>query len=366
MRSPLPFLHLAGVSLLLAATACSTALPQKAPIQTGPVPVAGQDWRATDNVFLITDASGTMWLRQTFPDAKALTESFVSALPSADARAANPGNYNTGLIGFGGDDRTETPLAPFDRSRLASTASNLQVMGDINGMGGTTPYAAVLTEVTRQLEGKSGRTALVIFSDGVPDSEEAALFAGQRLVNLYPGEVCIHAVHTGNDPAGYQFLQRLTSLSSCGSLRAASSISSGAEVQQLARAVMLTPGLPAVAAAPGPCAGVIRLRGIEFGFDKSSISEDSKPVLDVAVEQLKSCPDIRVTIGGHTDSIGTEDYNVGLSNRRARATRDYFVQSGIAPSRLTAEGFGESDPIAPNDTAAGRAQNRRVDLTPTR
>ena len=96
------------------------------------------------------------------------------------------------------------------------------------------------------------------------------------------------------------------------------------------------------------------------------LSEGSRPVLDVAVEQLNNCPDINITIGGHTDSIGDEGYNKGLSNRRAKATRDYFIQSGISAGRLNAQGFGESQPIAPNDSDAGRAQNRRVELSPAR
>lgn len=365
MRSPLPNFHVAVASLLLAAMGCATP-PDKAPISTGPISVTGEDWRATDHVLLITDASGTMWMRKTFPDAKALTRSFVSAMPSADARAANPGNYTAGLIGFGGDDRTSLALTSFDRGRLGSTAAGLEIMGDINGMGGTTPYAAVLTEATQQLDGKRGRAALVIFSDGVPDSDKAALYAAQRLVQRYPDEVCIHAVHTGDDPEGYDFLKRLTNLTSCGSLRAASSISSGAEVQQFARAVLVTPGIRPVAAAPSPCAGKIRLRGIEFEFNKATLTGDSKPVLDVAVQQLSSCPDIDITISGYTDSIGSEAYNMGLSRRRAESTRQYLVESGIPAGRLNTRGFGESQPIASNDTEAGRAQNRRVELSPTR
>ena len=363
MRS-LPLLRIALVSTLLAFAAC-TSLPDKTPIQTGPVSVTGEDWRATDQVILITDASGTMWMERTFPDAKALTQSFVSALPAADAPAAHPGNYNTGLIGFGGDDRSTVPLSAFDRSRLSSTATSLEVMGDINGMGGRTPYSAVLTETRAQLAGKSGRAAVVIFSDGVPDNSDAGLYAGQLLVRSYP-DVCIHAVQTGDDPEGYAFLNALTSMTSCGSFRTASAIGSGAEVQQFARAVMITPGIAPVAAGPGPCAGVIRMRGIEFEFDRDAIQSGSRPVLDVAVEQLSGCPDIRITIGGHTDAIGAEAYNEGLSGRRAEATRQYFIDKGISPGRLEARGYGESQPVASNDSADGRAQNRRVELSPAR
>ena len=107
--------------------------------------------------------------------------------------------------------------------------------------------------------GKTGRAAVVIFSDGVPDNSDAGLQAGQLLVRDYP-DVCIHAVQTGDDPEGYAFLNALTSMTNCGSFRTAASIGSGAEVQQFARAVMITPGIAPVAAGPGPCAGVIRMR----------------------------------------------------------------------------------------------------------
>ena len=100
----------------------------------------------------------------------------------------------------------------------------------------------------------------------------------------------------------------------------------------------------------------------EFAFDKDEITNDSKPVLDVAVERLGQCPEVRVTIAGHTDSIGTEEYNLGLSERRAMSTKGYFVKSGVDPSRLDTRGYGLNEPIAPNDTSEGRAQNRRVEL----
>jgi len=69
-----------------------------------------------------------------------------------------------------------------------------------------------------------------------------------------------------------------------------------------------------------------------------------------------------VDLDGHTDSIGTERYNQGLSERRARAVRDYLVKKGINPARITTRGFGETKPIADNKTRDGRAKNRRVEI----
>jgi OOP family OmpA-OmpF porin len=106
----------------------------------------------------------------------------------------------------------------------------------------------------------------------------------------------------------------------------------------------------------------IVLRGINFDFNSSEIRAHSAPVLDEAVKQLASNPDVDVLVVGHTDSVGSEDYNQKLSLLRAEAVYRYLVNRGIAPERLTATGMGESSPVATNDTEQGRARNRRVEL----
>jgi OOP family OmpA-OmpF porin len=70
----------------------------------------------------------------------------------------------------------------------------------------------------------------------------------------------------------------------------------------------------------------------------------------------------RVALSGYTDNIGTEAYNMGLSNRRWMSVRDYVVKHGVSSSRVSGQGFGESKPIASNATAEGRAKNRRVEI----
>lgn len=104
------------------------------------------------------------------------------------------------------------------------------------------------------------------------------------------------------------------------------------------------------------------LRGVNFDFDKSNIRSDARPILDAAIATLKDDPSVRVAVEGYTDSIGTEAYNQGLSQRRAQSVVDYLVAGGIARDRLQPVGMGESNPVASNDTEDGRAQNRRVEL----
>jgi len=116
-----------------------------------------------------------------------------------------------------------------------------------------------------------------------------------------------------------------------------------------------------VAAAPAAKRTIV-LRGINFDFDKANIKPEAEPVLDAAIEVLKENSELHVRVGGHTDSVGTDAYNQALSERRAKAVLDYLVKHGIDASRLSAVGFGESQPVADNKTKDGRAQNRRVAL----
>jgi OOP family OmpA-OmpF porin len=104
------------------------------------------------------------------------------------------------------------------------------------------------------------------------------------------------------------------------------------------------------------------LQGIYFGTDEALV-RDTGP-LDQAVAVFKANPKITADVQGHTDSTASAEYNQALSENRAKAVRDYFIQMGIAPERIRATGFGETRPVASNDTAEGRAQNRRVELHP--
>ncbi len=125
------------------------------------------------------------------------------------------------------------------------------------------------------------------------------------------------------------------------------------------------PPAPVAQAAPPPpiVKKKIVLRNVHFDFNKAIIRPDAKPVLDEAVQILKTEePSAAVIVEGHTDSVGSEAYNMKLSHRRADAVRSYLVRDGIAANRIQTEGFGKTRPVASNATADGRAQNRRVEL----
>jgi outer membrane protein OmpA-like peptidoglycan-associated protein len=101
---------------------------------------------------------------------------------------------------------------------------------------------------------------------------------------------------------------------------------------------------------------------VHFDFDKYNLKPEALKVLDDAVATLRENPELRLTIEGHCDSIGTVEYNLALGERRARTARDYLVSRGVAGSRFDTVSFGEESPKATNETAEGRAMNRRAAL----
>ena len=109
---------------------------------------------------------------------------------------------------------------------------------------------------------------------------------------------------------------------------------------------------------------IVITQKIHFEFNRSNIRPISYPIIDDVAYLLQRNPQISlVRVEGHTDWIGSDAYNKILSERRANSVRNYLIQKGIAPSRLIAEGYGETRPVADNNTVQGRARNRRTEFT---
>lgn len=130
-----------------------------------------------------------------------------------------------------------------------------------------------------------------------------------------------------------------------------------------------SPSAPAPAPDSGACSTLqaditaLLKTPINFQTDGFTLVAASQQQLTQIADKLKACPDPKVSVVGHTDSSGNDAINVPLSNNRAKSVADYLVSQGVAGDRVTSKGVGASQPIAPNNTPAGKAQNRRVDIT---
>jgi len=136
----------------------------------------------------------------------------------------------------------------------------------------------------------------------------------------------------------------------------------GCDGALVAAAAPASPAAP-VAAAPVPTAEKVTFAADAFfDFDKATLKPDGKAKLDDLASKLNGL-NLEVIIAvGHTDSVGSDAYNQKLSIRRAEAVKGYLVNKGVDAKRVYTEGKGEKQPVATNKTAAGRAQNRRVEI----
>jgi OOP family OmpA-OmpF porin len=236
-------------------------------------------------------------------------------------------------------------------------------------VGRETPMAKGLVELEQsgKLAGLTGRTTVIMFSDGMANVGADPVMEAKQILEKYPN-VVVHVVsfaqpgvkdmsiagkgmNQANEQKGADINKQIAQLGKGMLVDAADLYKNPADIKKFVMDVF--------------CQEIVEqivLRGINFDFDKYNIKPEFEPILDEAVSTLKAKPDIKVVIVGHTDSIGTAEYNMNLSKQRAKAVYNYFVSKGIAASRLQTVGKGLTDPIASNATADGRAMNRRVEL----
>jgi OOP family OmpA-OmpF porin len=202
------------------------------------------------------------------------------------------------------------------------------------------------------VEGLKGKTAIIIISDGNftgtgPDEAVA------MLKEKYGERVCISSITIGRVGA----LSALTSQSRCGVYSFVDDLKTADGMVDFAAKVFLEK------AAPRPIAPAkIIINSVLFDFDSSVIKPEAAIVLKEAAAMLKQNAGKAVVIEGHTCSMGTEQYNQALSERRAGSVKKFLGDQGVAISRMSAKGVGEARPVADNKTEDGRSRNRRVEF----
>jgi OOP family OmpA-OmpF porin len=118
------------------------------------------------------------------------------------------------------------------------------------------------------------------------------------------------------------------------------------------------------APAPAPTPKSYVIPGVNFEFNSAKLTPKANGLLDEAASGIKQTPNTMYEVAGHTDSIGSDAYNLRLGGQRAASVVQGLQSRGVSASQLTAKSYGESKPVASNETAEGRAQNRRVEINP--
>jgi OOP family OmpA-OmpF porin len=250
----------------------------------------------------------------------------------------------------------------------------------ISEAGGTSPLSVALdSSGQEELKAVSGKTAVIIITDGQPESSlesPITLKAAQALKDQMGPGLCYYPIFVGDNEKGAVLIDDIARIGKCGFSSNADNLLTNAGMAKFVEDVFLTkkPMAPAAAKEVAPPAPIV-LKGTNaegiwvvgeayFDFDKSVVKPAAFDFLNQIAEVLKTYPQINLKVQGHTDSIGTKEYNDALSMRRAQAVKTYLMNRGISGDRMTLEGFNFSKPVAPNSTPAGRALNRRVELHP--
>jgi OOP family OmpA-OmpF porin len=232
-----------------------------------------------------------------------------------------------------------------------------QCLDNLNPSFGSTPLYKALRAAAGDIENLQGKTAIIIISDGA-STGKAPTEAVNKLKDRFGDKVCISTIGI----AGSGDLNSISSASKCGVAMSFENVNTAAGMEMFAEKVFLAMK-PKPAPKPVVEEVIIIPQQVFFDFDSSVIKPEFAVVLEEeAAKILRQKEHKGIIIEGHTDSIGTVEYNQLLSERRSNAIKELLVSKGLSASILTAKGVGEEKPIADNTTKEGRAQNRRVEF----
>ncbi|MFH1156867.1 MAG: OmpA family protein [Pseudomonadota bacterium] len=378
---------------------------------------SGQYVSSVDNFLIVLDASSSMGDQyngnEKFAIARELVKRINKTLPEL--------GQNAGLRSFGHSDAVSRKLTVlfYGLEKYSTSALNGK-LDLISEPGGTSPMHAALTASSlEELKGISGKTAVLIISDGQEEfslESPITLKAAQALKDQVGGELCYYPIFIGDNQKGHVLMEDMARIGKCGFVSNADALLTNDGMARFVKDVFLSPktmaaapkdtdndgvtddrdkcpGTPAGTAvdaygcplvtekktsmtdmkpAPVPAGATLNAQGVWvidavlFDFDKSVIKPEHFGSLDTVADILKANPGLSAKLHGHTDNVGTQVYNDALSLRRAQSVKNYLVGRGIDGNRLSCKGFGFSKPAASNKTDNGRALNRRVELYPVK
>jgi OOP family OmpA-OmpF porin len=344
-----------------------------------------------DTFLVLFDASSSMGFDNKFEIAKAVAERMNATVPALAQTA--------GIRSFGHSPNVSAKDTELFYGMSQYNKTNFQAgLDKITEPGGPSPMSSAINEAVKDFDGfEGGRNAVIFITDGL-DLPADVLSSAKNLKATYGDSMCFYTVlvgdnfNDGNKSKSAALLSQITSIGKCGQAFAAEDLLTSDGMANFVETVFLDP--KAVAAAPKPAApapsdadndgvmdaddqcpntpvgapvtsaGCWVLDNVLFDFDKAEIKPAAYGILNDAAAILNKNPKMNIELHGHCDNVGTEQYNMDLSLRRANAVKTYMNSKGVVLSRMETKGFGYNRPIESNDTEMGRSQNRRVELHP--
>ncbi len=340
-----------------------------------------------DNFMVILDKSSSMSEKYNGQKRLTIAKDFLSAMnQTLPDMKFNCALRTFGTSGFG------KPTALFYGPTEYSSKGFQGALNAAQRAIGTSPLGAAINAAGGDLKKSEGQIAVIIVSDG-EEMDTTPITAAKNMKAKFGDRLCIYTVLVGDDPEGETLMKQVASASDCGASLRADGFKDSGDMGDFVKNVFLAE-IPKPAPKPvakpmdsdgdgvtddkdqcpnTPKGATVDARGcwtyaavVMYGFDSAEIKSEAFPMLDEAVSILKKNPELKVEIDGHTDNVGPAAYNMNLSERRAKAVMEYFVDKGVEAERLTTKGFGFTKPAVSNDTKEGRAKNRRVELTPVK
>jgi len=389
---------------------------------------SGDHQKKVNNFIIIQDATSSMnkkeWSSGSGPSKLAISKGLVSCLNNS-----LPDNFdvNAGMRIFGSLKSENGLVYGMDKYSTAGLEGGILA---VKSTGGRTNLSDGISSASNDLGQVSGRSAVIIFSDGGKSKDIDPVAAAAAMKDMYGEKVCIYTILLGDDPNGKTTMEQVAAQGRCGfatlasnlymrPLKECDTVNVGKGMGDFVASVFVekytppldsdgdgvldsldkcpnTPPDPDIKidaygcpildidgdgildnrdncpdtpkqievdeyGCPVPIKKVTITLLVEFDFDKDKVKFLFDEDIEKVANLLKAYPKTNAELEGHTDSIGTEEYNLKLSRKRAESVKKYLIdKSGIDASRISTLGYGESKPADTNQTDEGRQNNRRV------
>lgn len=380
-------LSLTGIALTGCATNQATTYPNFSPAPVAQNTSTANFAQTADNLMVILDASSS---KAAIYDGDSSNSTVLDVekqlLQRINQTIPAKAKLSSGLRSFGhGPCLNWKNTAILQEVSTHSSSTFQSNLDKANCASGGSPLESAIQGVATDLNNATGNIALLVVTDAHRLSTET-LTAATTLEQQYGDRLCIYSVWVGNEheQSGKFLLQELSNIAGCGKSvdikELTSNTATAAFVEEIlysktkaTKAVVLDDDKDGVPNSQDKCpttpkgakvnnTGCWAFSDIKFNNNKASIKAEYESLFDNAIKILKLNPTLIVEIQGHTDGNGAASYNKTLSSKRALTVKNLLVKNGISTDRLTTKGFGESSPIATNDTALGRETNRRVEF----